>query len=223
MKAKYIVGIDEVGRGPLAGPVVVCALALPAGFLIRKSNLLPPLRDSKKLTKLQREIWWAWIKNNPKISYALARVYPRRIEKINISQAANLAATRAVQKIISNGSTGSPNNYPLSLSKGDIKIFLDGGLYLNPLVANRYSLVARTVIKGDEKITAVKLASIIAKVTRDRFMDKLHKKYPGYGFDKHKGYGTSAHVAAIRKLGPCVAHRATFLKNFVIDKDSVLD
>ncbi len=210
-KKSYIIGIDEVGRGPLAGPVVVCALAMPANLSLRgggrRSNLLPPLKDSKKLSKLQREAWYQWIKNHHEISYAVSRVYPRGIERLNISQAANLAATRAAQKVIS--------HWPLATSA---KIFLDGGLYFHSLVASGYPLVAKTVIKGDEKIPAISLASIVAKVIRDRFMDKLHKKYPEYGFDRHKGYGTAAHLAALKKFGRTVAHRTTFLKNFNLHK-----
>jgi ribonuclease HII len=209
--AKYIIGIDEVGRGPLAGPIVVCALALKACW--KRSKHLPPLRDSKKLTVAQREQWYNWIKKHTRIKFALARVYSRGIERLNISQAANKAATRAFEKLIGIGSTDSPDNYSLSLSKGNLKIFLDGGLYLNSLKAISYKLIPKTIIKGDEKINAIKLASIVAKVTRDRFMDKLHKKYPVYGFDRHKGYATRIHIAALKKFGPSIVHRATFLKN----------
>ena len=171
------------------------------------NNELGKLKDSKQLSELQRNAWFKWIKEK-KIAYAVSRVYPRGIERLNISQAANLAATRAVQKIIS--------DWPLATSA---EVFLDGGLYLNSLVARclpagrqGYSLVAKTIIKGDEKIPAISLASIVAKVTRDRFMNKLHKKYPQYGFDRHKGYGTATHLVALKKFGPSEVHRATFLE-----------
>lgn len=202
MNKHYIIGIDEVGRGPLAGPVVVCALALPRGFKIYPELVegQPPLRDSKKLSALQRERWYEWIKAHPRISYAISRVYPRGIERLNISQAANLAATRAFIKLATSHK---------SLATSRARVLLDGGLYL------RASHVpSKTIIKGDEKIPAISLASIVAKVTRDRFMDKLHKKYPQYGFNEHKGYGTLAHYAALKKYGATEAHRATFLRNF---------
>lgn len=207
----YIVGIDEVGRGPLAGPVVVCALSLPVGFRFGVKNIPCELRDSKKLSELQREAWYKWIKNHSRIKFAVARVYPRGIEQLNISQAANLAATKACARVIARSS-------PIGERRGNLtfKIFLDGGLFLNSLKSNSYKLIPRTIIKGDEKITAIKLASIVAKVTRDRFMAKLHKKYPQYGFDRHKGYGTAAHLTAIKEFGPSEVHRATFLKKFML-------
>lgn len=224
----YTIGIDEVGRGPLAGPVVVCALLLKAGWSLReaerRSNLLPPLRDSKKLSATQRELWYKWIKNHPQIKFAVSRVYPRGIERLNISQAANLAATRATLRLLALFPPPSPEGGPAYRTGrgagGGCSVLLDGGLHLKSIGStsspNNYSLSLskgniKTIIKGDEKIPAIKLASIVAKVVRDRFMAKLHKKYPQYGFDKHKGYGTAAHLAAIKKFGPADVHRKTFL------------
>jgi len=206
-KSEYVVGIDEVGRGPLAGPVVVCAFALNKSslFMVRRSGLI--LRDSKKLTSLQREKWFSWIKEN-KIPYAVASISPKIIDKINISNAANLAAQKAFDKLTKNlklhayRQAGKTKNY---------KVFLDGGLYLGKSQTKNYKL--KTVIRGDEKIPAISLASIIAKVTRDRKMEQLHKKYSYYGFNKHKGYGTKKHFCAIKKNGICILHRKTFLKN----------
>lgn len=198
-KSEYVIGIDEVGRGPLAGSVVVCALALNKNslFMVRRSRLI--LRDSKKLTSLQREKWFDWIKEN-KIPYAVASISPKIIDKINISNAANLAAQKAFDKLTKN----------LKLKTKNCKVFLDGGLHIKKSIV---SALFKTVVKGDEKISAISLASIVAKVTRDRKMEKLHKKYLKYGFDQHKGYGTKRHFRAIKKNGICILHRKTFLKN----------
>ena len=199
----YIVGIDEVGRGALAGPVVVAALALPKNLEFRIKNLAKnlklPLRDSKKLTSRQREIWFQYIKKLP-LSYRIVAVSPKIIDKINISNAANLAASRAVCKLT--------KNYKLKTK--NFKVFLDGGLYLGVLKAKSYKLKAKTVIKGDEKIPAISLASIVAKVSRDRLMKKLHKKYPRYDFIHNVGYGTKKHIKAIKKYGHSPIHRKSF-------------
>jgi len=207
----FIIGIDEVGRGPLAGPVVVCALAMPRELRIRNKKL-GKLRDSKKLTAKQREGWCKWIKANPRIFYAAARVYPRRIERFNISQAANIAATCACLRLFKKlvPEPFEEQRYTSYIAP-KIKVLLDGGLYLKlpPLLASRYS--QKTIVRGDEKFTCIKLASIIAKVTRDAFMNRLHKKFPQYGFASHKGYGTAAHFAAIKKHGPSPVHRKTFM------------
>ncbi len=234
-KSNFIIGIDEVGRGALAGPVVVAAFLLksniPACLAGRKNlacanlpngkakvsmirqiskmniknqNFKIPLRDSKKLTPRQREIWFEYIIKNQKFFYTTALISPSVIDRINISQAANLAAIRALKKLIT--------DKILPITK--IKIYLDGGLYLKKQKFDtRYLMLnAKTVIKGDEKIQAITLASIVAKVTRDRLMKKLHHKYPVYGFDQHKGYGTRQHFAAIKKYGLAKVHRLTFCK-----------
>jgi ribonuclease HII len=192
-----IIGIDEVGRGALAGPVTVAAALLPKK--LRLKNYAPgKLRDSKKLSAKQRERWFVYFKDHPKINYAVARVYPRAIERLNISKAANLAAERAFTRLVKSE----------KLKVKSCGVFLDGGLFLgNGLEPGN----AKTVIKGDEKIKAVTVASIIAKVTRDRAMVRLAKTYPQYGFEVHKGYGTKKHLAAIRKYGPSEVHRLTFL------------
>ena len=203
----YEIGIDEVGRGALAGPVVVAAAMLacrPTQIIteLRRRQLgLVALKDSKKLSAKQRELWYEHLSGHPKISLAVARVYPREIEKRNISQAANLAAHRAFKKLSKNGSAARAS------------VFLDGGLYLSNKrwqAANVRN--AKTIVKADEKIPAVSIASIIAKVHRDRFMSKLARQYPAYGFEVHKGYGTRRHQAALKRSGPCEAHRKSFLK-----------
>lgn len=198
---RLILGIDEVGRGCLAGPVTVAVVALPVNLKFKN------LRDSKQLTAAQREDWFRKIQNNPKILHARANVYPKTIDRINISQAANLAATRAVARLLGSGVKGMGYR---------VKIFLDGGLYLNKsLNPKRYTLNPRTIVRGDEKFNCVKLASIVAKVSRDRIMRRNHKKYPEYGFADHVGYGTKKHITALRKHGPVEIHRLTFLRNFI--------
>lgn len=196
---RYVIGIDEVGRGSLAGPVVVVAAAVRRGFIVR-SKKLGKLRDSKKLTPKRREKWFEYFKNNPDIDYALARVYPRTIEQLNISRAANLAALRAFRRL-----TATTHHLPHTT----YSIYLDGGLYLGNGAQPRN---AKTMIKGDEKIRAIAAASIIAKVSRDRMLVQLAKKYPQYGFEMHKGYGTKTHLAAIKKHGPSGVHRLAFLR-----------
>lgn len=195
---KYVVGIDEVGRGALAGPVVVVAALVPVSARRIKNIHLGTLKDSKKLNRKQREAWWAHFRSDERISFALARVYPRGIERMNISAAANLAAERAFARLSKEKLVGRRT-----------KVFLDGGLFLGN---GSQPKQAKTVIKGDEKIPAVAIASIIAKVSRDRFMGRLAKRHPAYGFEVHKGYGTKAHQEALKKNGPCEAHRLTFLR-----------
>jgi len=201
MIRKYVIGIDEVGRGCLAGPVVVVAALFRPGFRIG-SNELGALRDSKKLTKVARGKWFEYL-SELGVSYAAAKVYPSVIDRINITQAANLAALRAFQKIL------EKNN----LSAKRVRVYLDGGLYLGR--DGRKIKFAKTVVRGDEKIKAVAVASVFAKVKRDKYMQKLAKKYPKYGLDIHKGYGTKMHRGAIRKYGPAEIHRRSFISNLV--------
>ncbi len=201
-KAKYIIGIDEVGRGPLAGPVVVTAVAMKANLKLKTENLKLKLRDSKKLSPRQREIWFEYIKSlqsKSALCYSIALISPKIIDRINISNAANLAATKALRTLTINNKHLTFNNY---------KIYLDGGLRLNRVNCQLSNV--KCVIKGDEKIPAIMLASIVAKVSRDRLMLRLHKKYPKYGFDHHKGYGTKKHIKAIKKHGLSKIHRRSF-------------
>lgn len=210
---RFIIGIDEVGRGALAGPVVVAAAMIPKGYCPRppKKLRLPPLRDSKKLTARGREAWSAYLETDPRIRYSLARVYPEKIDKLNISQAANLAATSALIRLFRDNNADN---------RGNSDVLLDGGLYIieKRLVSEknfRFSETIRTktVIKGDEKYVAIKIASIIAKVHRDHYLTTLKNKYPDYTFDVHKGYGTKKHIAEVKKFGASKVHRKNFLKN----------
>lgn len=199
MYKKFIIGIDEVGRGALAGPVLVASVTFPTGIKLGGKGL-SKLRDSKKLTPKQREAWFFYFNNHPEISYAVARVSPQIIDRKNVSQAANLAATRSLERLFKNDGK----------KLGRANVFLDGGLFLKNFLREKSGRV-RMLIGGDNRINAIKAASIIAKVTRDRYMRKLHKKHPRYSFDRHKGYGTKIHKSAIRKYGPSDFHRLTFV------------
>jgi len=196
---KWIIGIDEVGRGALAGPVVVAAALIPFSRARLGGRTPGPLKDSKKLSAKSREAWVEYFKRHPDVTFALARVYPRGIEKLNISKAANLAALRAFIKL--SKMTHVPAGTP---------VILDGGLFLGNGKARK---PAKTMVKADETVPAVAVASIVAKVSRDRFMCRLARSYPAYGFEGHKGYGTKIHREAIQKTGPCEAHRLTFLRS----------
>ncbi len=184
---KIIAGVDEAGRGPLAGPVAGAAV------LIDKNNL-PNLKgikikDSKQLSEKQREEVFEAIKQEPRIKWSVSFVWPKVIDRINILKATELAWLRSLKKF---------KQWPDFL-------FLDGNRTLNNL-----KIKQRAIVKGDEKILSVSLASIIAKVSRDRLMQRLDKKYPKYGFAQHKGYGTKLHLKRLRKFGPCEIHRKSF-------------
>ncbi len=193
----YIIGIDEAGRGPLAGPVVVAAIRAPRaiGRILRRRGI----RDSKKLSAKRREEWFQFLVAHPYVEWAVARVWPRIIDRINISRAADLAARRVYAKLCTD---------LRSVQKQLVQI--DGGLALPQHVQHE------VIIKGDEKIPAIAAASIIAKVTRDRIMLRLHRKFPQYRFDLHKGYGTKLHREKVRQFGRCEMHRRSFAKNILV-------
>ena len=176
-------GVDEAGRGPLAGPVCAAACILPFGMEI------PGLNDSKKLTEKKREALFDVI-TEAALSFGIAFATVEEIEQYNILGATYLAMNRAIAKM-------------------DVKpalCLIDG---------NRREGIAyecRCVVKGDAQCADIAAASILAKVTRDRYMLKLAEKYPQYGFEKHKGYGTALHYEALRQVGPCPVHRPSFLK-----------
>lgn len=198
-RKRYEIGIDEVGRGCLAGPLYVVAALLRKGERVSPRNL-GALRDSKKLSPSQREAWTRHFKES-NIRFTIAKVQPKTIDRLNVSRAANLAALRAAKRLL----------FANSIKFAAADIYLDGGLFLGN---GSSRLAAKTVIKGDEKIKSVSIASIIAKVHRDEFMKKLSKYYPEYGFEEHKGYGTRKHIRAIKKNGLSPVHRLTFTKNF---------
>jgi ribonuclease HII len=201
MSKYYIIGIDEVGRGPLAGPVTAAAVAIPEKLPLRGPT---PVKDSKKLNPRQRQTWEKYLKNHRKILCAVSSVSVAKINTLNIARAANIAANSSFRKLLPK----------IQVNKIKIKdIFLDGSLFLLPRLSQKFK--SQTVIKGDEQIAAVALASIVAKTHRDKIMMRLHRQFPAYGFDRHKGYGTSFHIQALKSYGPCPFHRLTFIKKFI--------
>lgn len=206
MKPKWLIGIDEVGRGALAGPVTVGVVAIRAGARRISASAKLPLRDSKKLSPQQREAWVkymrTWKKERNDIYFATCSMSHKVVDKINVGQAANRAATKALQKLLIDSSI-NPNH---------AKVFLDGGLYVNE--TNTKFPKTETIIKGDEKVPVIALASIVAKVTRDRKLVRLGEEYSDYALATHKGYGTKMHIKAIKKYGISDIHRLTFTKKW---------
>lgn len=180
---QWIAGTDEVGRGPLAGPVVAAAVILP------ETAELPEIKDSKKLTEQQREQLNGLIKEQA-LAWAIAEVSEKEIDAINILEASRLAMQKAVEG--------------LSKRQAADFVLLDG--LPNP----RIQLPSQAIIKGDNKSISVAAAAIIAKVYRDNLMKAYDAQYPGYGFAIHKGYPTAEHMQAIAELGPCPLHRMSF-------------
>jgi ribonuclease HII len=178
-----VCGVDEAGRGPLAGPVCAAAVILPRGLEI------PGLNDSKKLSEKRREQLFDEI-CAAAVSYGIAFASVEEIESINILNAAMLAMNRAIEQL----------STPPALA------LIDGNR------TEGITISARAIIKGDGKCADIAAASILAKVTRDRYMYEMAEKYPQYGFDKHKGYGTKLHYDSLREYGPCEIHRPSFLK-----------
>ena len=182
---KTICGVDEAGRGPLAGPVCAAAVILPSHLE------LPGLNDSKKLTDKKRRELYPIIKEQA-IAYGIGFASEEEIDEINILQATFLAMQRAIDQL-----------------EGKAEFALIDG--------NRekdFGLPVMTVVKGDSRSANIAAASVLAKVTRDVYMEQLAQEYPEYGFEIHKGYGTKAHYAALTEHGMCPAHRRTFLKKF---------
>ncbi len=193
---KYIIGIDEVGRGPLAGPVAVCSFKMPVKFDVKSFG---PLKDSKKLKPKQREEIFDKLKVFKKekdIDYFVSYESAQRIDKIGISKAIKNCLEKSLEK--------------LKVKPGECRILLDGGLKAPEKYKNQ-----NTIIKGDEKERAIAFASIVAKVSRDALMCRLAKKYPKYSFEIHKGYGTKRHCESIRVNGLSSEHRRCFCKNFI--------
>lgn len=184
---KYIAGIDEAGRGPLAGPVVV-------GIAIMKpDSFIEGVNDSKKLSEKKREQLYEQIISEA-IDWTVGIVDQKEIDEINILN----AIKKALHMAISN------------LKVKPDRILVDALEHIDT-----YGIPYTSIIKGDAKIYSISVASIIAKVTRDRIMQKYDEIYPEYGFSRHKGYGTAKHIQAIKEYGPCSLHRKTFIKKFV--------
>ncbi|MFA6430380.1 MAG: ribonuclease HII [Candidatus Paceibacterota bacterium] len=195
-KVKFIAGIDEVGRGPLAGPVAVCAFIMPENFNAKELGMI---KDSKKLKPQKREEIFARLKElkkEGKVNYSVCYESAKRIDKIGISKAIKNCLIKALKNI-----NAKPN---------ECLVLLDGGLKAPEEFKNQ-----KTIIKGDEKERAIAFASIAAKVSRDSLMCKLAKKYKNYSFEIHKGYGTQKHCEAIKKYGLSDQHRKCFCKRFI--------
>ena len=234
--AAIVVGIDEVGRGPLAGPVVACAAVL------KSPDALLTLNDSKKLSRPKREAMFDAVKEAC-ACYAIASASVEEIDEMNILEADFLAMRRALQALGFPGLNESAPEIPIEVkgsladsanpcarhsgrlssldgdepesplsslvsrpSSNNILIAVDGNLKIDKMPQD----IQMPIVKGDGRIASISAASILAKVFRDRYMDKLEELYPGYGFDKHAGYGTKAHLDAIRRQGFTPAHRKSF-------------
>lgn len=181
---KYVAGVDEVGRGPLAGPVVCAAVIMPF------DDIIDGVDDSKKLSEKKREKLFETIKEKA-IAYSIVEVSEKEIDEINILNAVKKCMTKAVESL-----SIEPD---ITLVDG-----VDTGLKIN----------AEYVVKGDSKSYSIGCASILAKVYRDNLMKEYAKEFPEYAFEKHKGYGTKVHIDKIKEIGPCRLHRRTFIKNF---------
>ncbi len=182
----HVCGVDEAGRGPLAGPVCAAAVVLP------ENTIIEGVDDSKKLSEKKREALFEVIKAEA-VSYSIAYASVEEIESMNILNATMLAMKRAVEGL-------------------DVKAdyaMIDGNRLPDLCIDSE------CIIKGDAKSMSIACASILAKVSRDRLLYKYAEEYPTYGFDKHKGYGTKAHTAAIKEFGPCPYHRMSFLKKIL--------
>ena len=184
---KYIAGVDEVGRGPLAGPVVCASVIMPLDDIIEGVN------DSKKLTEKKREELYPIIKQKA-ICYSIQEISEQEIDEINILNAVKKCMTNAVESL-----SVKPD---ITLVDGN-----DTGLKID----------AEYIIKGDLNSYTIGCASILAKVYRDNLMKEYAKEYPEYSFEAHKGYGTKAHIEKIKEIGPCKLHRRTFIKNFWVE------
>ena len=186
---QYIIGVDEVGRGPLAGPVVCAAVVMP----LDNNDLVVGVDDSKKVSIKKRETLSEEIKNRA-IAYTMVEVSEKIIDEINILEATKLGMKQAIERL----------NIPTEKAV----VLTDGNMTLD------IALPQHSVIHGDALSYSIGAASIIAKVHRDAMMDEYAKMYPQYAFEKNKGYGTAAHIQGIKEYGLCPIHRRTFTKNF---------
>ncbi len=184
---KYIAGVDEAGRGPLAGPVVAACVVIDSSFKIDSDDLML-IADSKKLSSKKREMLFPKIKESV-LAVEISVINNDSIDKINVLRAALLAMKKAINKL-------------------DIKpdiVLVDGNQKIRD-----FEIMQETIIDGDQKVWTIAAASIIAKVSRDYLMKEFANIYPAYGFEKHKGYGTKFHLEKLNELGPCPIHRKSF-------------
>ncbi len=221
--------MDEVGKGSLAGPVVACAVALNSKFKNQNAKLkfksrvrtgaagnesfalsdLKNLRDSKKLTPKKRKKFYEILTKHPGVEWGIGRVYPGVIDRINILEATKLAMVRAVEKLKVNFAEDLASSHASAKASANEKLkigflILDGNMKLD------LPIPQKSIVKADEKVLSCAIASIIAKVKRDKAMQRYHRKYPQYGFDRHKGYGTKQHITMLNKFGRCDIHRNSF-------------
>ena len=186
---KLVAGVDEAGRGPLAGPVFAAAVILPCSWSeTGVDSRLRHLNDSKQLTEAQREEYYTILTSHPDIRYAIASADAEMIDRINILQATHRAMNQALAQ----------------LQPPPEHVLVDG----RPVKSMPFPHSA--LVKGDARSYSIAGASVLAKVTRDRLMREMDQRYPGYGFAVHKGYGTPQHLAALQTLGPCPIHRRSF-------------
>jgi ribonuclease HII len=228
---QIIYAVDEVGIGCLAGPVVTCAIGFTNHFYNKIHNKLHRIRDSKLLLPNQREKFAKELMKEKDLVYTLAYSKTKTIDKINIYNAARLAMKRAVLRLVNSGykfqnprqniykkysnlkdlkNLKNPNlnvasNFALRASDLKSIVLVDGKAKIKNL-----NIEQLPIVKGDRKVFAIACASIIAKVYRDKMMVRYAKKYPDYGFEKHKGYGTKSHLAILANIGPCEIHRKSF-------------
>mmetsp|Transcript_59672 Transcript_59672/g.106068 ORF Transcript_59672/g.106068 Transcript_59672/m.106068 type:complete len:269 (+) Transcript_59672:33-839(+) len=204
-----VVGVDEAGRGPWAGPVVAAAVSVAETKILAK---LLGVTDSKKLNEEQRENVFKQLTGCPKISWSVAVVSRARIDRLNILEAAHEAMASAVRGLRS-GTSGSSKSRGGKVVPRPGTVLVDGNLIPKKLSDES----CKAVIGGDRTCFEIAAASVLAKVTRDRLMGKLHRRFPAYGFASHKGYGTAAHQAALSRHGPCAEHRRSFepIKGFL--------
>ena len=210
---KFVAGIDEAGRGPLAGPVTAAAVTVRQ---VPNPNFqFPKIDDSKKLSEKKREYFYEILTNHKDIQWGVGVVSEKVIDKINILEATKLSMIKAIDNLNSKSKILNPKqiqNAKSQITNVDF-LLIDGNFGLKTKISQK------SIIKGDQKVFSIAAASIIAKVTRDRIMQKMHKKYPNYDFGKHKGYGTALHIKNLYEFGPSKIHRKSFFPVSAILKD----
>ncbi len=199
LSKKVIIGIDEAGRGPLAGPVAVAVVVLGLKLNGDLGKFKKTLRDSKNLSAIKRDFWYDWLrqkKHQGVLDFKVSLVGHKIIDQEGISRAVFLGINRCLRR--------------LDLRPDNCQVLLDGSLKAPAKYKNQ-----KTIIRGDETVPLIALASIAAKVRRDRRMIKLSNKYKHYGFERHKGYGTAYHIKMIKKFGPSNLHRRSFISRII--------
>ncbi len=205
---KFIIGIDEAGRGPLAGDVFACAVWIDDKKF--PYSIADMINDSKKISEAKREDIFDMLmpESGKSLQFGIGRVNAQIIDKINILQATFLAMRNAYLEL----------SNKLSINNADAFVMIDGNAvpeFFKTDASGFADKSVHAVVKGDALSMSIAAASIIAKVARDRYIRDVAKKFPLYGFEKHKGYGTAAHIKAIKKFGPCAEHRKSFLKSIL--------